>query len=88
MQFNLFVPVQAFLRPRNQFSLFFVAYFVAKLLHLGSHAASLPIVLYLLYFPTFLLPDILLLFGSKVLIYTQHGGQTSAIRKAIGGLLA
>lgn len=88
MQFNLLAPVQALLRTKNQFSLFFVAYFVAKLLHLGSHAASLPIILYILYFPTFLLPDTLLLVGSKVFVYTQHDGQTAGIRKAFGGLLA
>ena len=88
MQFNLLAPAQAFLRPKNQFALFFVAYFGAKLLHLASHAASLPILLYLLYFPTFLLPDFVLLVASKLLVYTQNGGQTSTTRKVVGGLLA
>ncbi|KAF2024287.1 alkaline phosphatase-like protein [Setomelanomma holmii] len=88
MQLNLLAPFQAFLRPKSQFALFFVAFFVAKLLHLGSHFSSLPIVLYLLYFPTFLLPDVLLLVGSKVLIYRLNGGQASATRKGVGGALA
>lgn len=88
MQFNILAPFQAFLRPKNQFALFFVASFVAKLLHLGSHALSLPILLYVLYFPTFILPDVALLVGSKVFLYTQNGGHTSTTRKAVGGLLA
>lgn len=88
MQFNVLAPVQAISRPKNQFALFFVAYFVAKLLHLGSHFSSLPIVLYFLYFPTFLLPDVLLLVGSKLLLYRHNGGQASTTRRLIGGGLA
>lgn len=88
MLFNPLAPVQALSRPKNQFALFFVSYFVAKLLHLGSHASSLPILLYILYFPTFLIQDGLLLVISKACIYTQHGGQTSNYRKLSGGLLA
>lgn len=85
MLFNPLALVQAFWRPKNQFALFFVSYFLAKLLHLGSHASSLPILLYILYFPTFLLQDWLLLVISKTFIYTQHGG---IYRKVIGCLLA
>lgn len=88
MQVNFFAPFQVVLRPRNQFALFFVSYFTAKLLHLGSHAGSLPILLYLLYFPTFLLPDALLLLSSKLLLYRHSGGQPSAIRKWVGAFLA
>ena len=88
MQLNYLAPFQAVARTKTQFALFFVAFFVAKLLHLGSHAGSLPIVLYVLYTPTFFLPDVLLLVGSKVLVYRLNGGQSSAIRKFFGGLLA
>ncbi|KAH6614917.1 alkaline-phosphatase-like protein [Boeremia exigua] len=88
MQVNLLAPLQVILRPKNQFALFFVSYFTAKLLHLGSHAGSLPILLYLLYFPTFLLPDVLLLVISKVLIYRHNGSQPSTIRRSIGAFLA
>ena len=88
MQVNVFAPFQVVLRPRNQFALFVVSYFTAKLLHLGSHAGSLPILLYLLYFPTFLLPDALLLLGSKLLIYRHNGNQPSTIRKWVGASLA
>ncbi|KAJ4985590.1 sulfatase [Stagonosporopsis vannaccii] len=88
MPVNLLAPFQAILRPKNQFALFFVSYFTAKLLHLGSHAGSLPILLYLLYFPTFLLPDVLLLVISKVLIYRHNGSQPSTIRRWIGVSLA
>ena len=88
MHFNLLAPFQIALRPKNQFALFFVSYFIAKLLHLVSHAGSLPILLYLLYFPTFLLPDLLLLVGSKVLVYRHNGGQVSSVRRMIGAFLA
>lgn len=88
MQFNILAPLQAIGRPKNQFALFFAAFFVAKLLHVGSHLGSLPIVLYLLYFPTFLLPDFLLLVGSKILVYRLNGGQSSTTRRVIGGVLA
>lgn len=88
MHFNLLAPFQLVLRPKNQFALFFVSYFTAKLLHLGSHVESLPILLYLLYLPTFLLPDILLLVGSKLLVYRHNGGQVSFIRRTIGAFLA
>ncbi|KAF1844951.1 alkaline phosphatase-like protein [Cucurbitaria berberidis CBS 394.84] len=88
MQINYLAPLQAFLDPKNQFALFFVGSFVAKLLHLGSHATSLPIVLYLLYFPTFILPDVILLVGSKLLVYTQNARHASPYRKIFGGLLA
>ena len=88
MHFSILAPFQTVLRPKNQFALFFVSYFTAKLLHLGSHAGSLPILLYLLYFPTFILPDLLLLVGSKILIYRHNGGQVSSIRRTIGAFLA
>lgn len=89
MQFNILAPIQALLKPKNQFALFVVSYFTAKVIHLSSHAGSLPIVLYVLYLPTFLLQDLLLLVFSKLVVYTQYGGgQPSATRKAIGGLLA
>jgi hypothetical protein len=88
MQFNLLAPFQVILRSKNQFSLFFVSYLTVKLLHLGSHAGSLPIVLYLFYFPTFLLPDLFLLVNSKTIVYKHNGGQPSTIRRSIGGFLA
>ena len=88
MQFNLLAPLQVILRLKNQFALFFVSYFIAKLLHLGSHAGSLPILLYLLYFPTFLLPDVLLLVFSKTLLYRHNACQVSSIRRSFGALLA
>jgi hypothetical protein len=81
----LLAPLQIILRPKNQFALFFTSYFIAKILHLGSHVGSLPILLYLLYFPTFILQDVILLVGSKILVYRQNGG---VFRRIIGGGLA
>lgn len=88
MQVNFLAPFQVILRPKNQFALFFVSYFTAKLLHLGSHVGSLPVLLYLLYFPTFILPDVLLLVSSKILVYRHNGSQQSIIRRSIGAFLA
>jgi membrane protein YqaA with SNARE-associated domain len=88
MQLNYLAPLQALSKTKHQFALFFVAFFSAKLMHLGSHVGSLPIVLYLLYTPTFLLPDVLILIGSKVLVYRLNGGQSSTTRKFFGGVLA
>jgi hypothetical protein len=88
MQLNYLAPLQALSKTKHQFALFFVAFFSAKLMHLGSHAGSLPIFLYLLYTPTFLLPDVLLLLGSKVLVYRLNGGQSSTTRKFFGAILA
>jgi hypothetical protein len=79
MFFNIFAPLQALAKPKFQLALFFVAFFVAKLLHLGSHAA---------YTPTFFLPDVLLLVGSKTILYRFNGGQSSLVRKSFGGILA
>jgi hypothetical protein len=88
MHFNCLTLVEAILEPKRQLSIFFVSYFAAKLLHLGSHASSLPLFLYLLYFPTFILQDIVLLVSSKLLLYRDTTGQSSLIRKSFGGLLA
>jgi hypothetical protein len=88
MHFNVLAPVYALLGPKTQFALFFVASFTAKLLHLASHASSLPILLYILYFPTFLAPDVLLLVGTKLVLYSHANGQASPVRRVLGGLLA
>lgn len=72
------------LRARSLFALFFVSSFAAKLLHLYSHRSSLPILLIVLYTPTFLLPDFLLIVFGKFL-YRQNRGK---IWKFLGGLLA
>ncbi|KAH7065072.1 hypothetical protein B0J12DRAFT_639019 [Macrophomina phaseolina] len=72
------------LRAKSQFTLLFVSSFAAKLIHLYSHRSSLPILLIVLYTPTFLLPDVLLvLFGKFV-----YGHNRSRIWKLFGALLA
>lgn len=77
-------PFGLLLRTRDQFSLFFVSFFSAKVLHLYSHRTSLPILLFILYLPTFLLPDAALLVVGQTVIFRHNAG---TVRKWIGGLL-
>ncbi|GME60364.1 sulfatase domain-containing protein [Neofusicoccum parvum] len=77
-------PFGLLLRTRDQFSLFFVSFFSAKVLHLYSHRTSLPILLFILYLPTFLLPDAALLVVGQTVIFRHNSG---TVRKWIGGLL-
>lgn len=72
------------LKAKSQFALCFVSSFAAKLLHLYSHRTSLPILLIVLYTPTFLLPDVILILFTKF-IYRQDRGK---ICKIFGGLYA
>lgn len=78
-------PLSVLLRTKDQFALFTVSSFAAKLLHLYSHRASLPILLIVLYTPTFLLPDLLLLLFGKLVVYRPNRGRAW---KICGGLLA
>lgn len=75
------------LSPAYQFAFLIVSSFSSKLLHLYSHRNSLPILLLILYLPTFLLQDALLLICSKVLLYRQNAGQVCALRKLLGGMI-
>jgi hypothetical protein len=43
-----------------------VALLSGKLLHLFSHLPSTPILLFVLYFPTFLTPDIVVILASRL----------------------
>lgn len=78
-------PLSVLLRTKDQFALFFVSSFAAKLLHLYSHRSSLPILLFLLYTPTFLLPDVLLILFGRLVVYRPNRGR---IWRLFGGLLA
>lgn len=78
-------PLSVLLRTKDQFALFFVSSFAAKLLHLYSHRASLPILLIVLYTPTFFLPDVLLVLFNKLVVYRQNRSRAWRI---FGGLLA
>lgn len=57
------------------YTLLVVSLVTSKLLHLFSHLTSLPIVLFLLYMPTFILPDVLVILGSRALFqYSKIAG--------------
>ena len=66
--------LRRFWRTPFQYSLLMTAVLFAKLLHLYNHVSSLPILLYLLYMPTFLALDAVnvVLFWTIVHI-TAHG---------------
>lgn len=78
-------PLSVLLRTKDQFALFFVSFFAAKLLHFYSHRASLPILLLALYTPTFFFPDVLLILFGRLVVYRQNRGRAWRI---FGGLLA
>ncbi|KAK7542135.1 alkaline-phosphatase-like protein [Phyllosticta citribraziliensis] len=81
-------PLGIFHRTEDQFAFFFVSFFAAKLLHLYTHILSLPILLYLLYLPTFLSTDVALLAFGKLLFYRRKRCAFGMLRKLLGGLLA
>ncbi|KAK8198121.1 uncharacterized protein BKA78DRAFT_247175 [Phyllosticta capitalensis] len=77
-----------FYRTEDQFAFFFVSFFAAKLLHLYTHIVSLPILLYLLYLPTFLSTDVALIAFGKLLFYRRKRCAFGMLRKVLGDLLA
>jgi hypothetical protein len=70
-----------------QFTLLIVSSFSSKLLHLYSHRISLPILLSALYLPTFLLPDAILIFLSKTLLFRQDKPRLDLLRRILATLL-
>jgi hypothetical protein len=75
---------------RNSFlySLLVVSSLSAKILHLFSHIQSLPILLFLLYLPTFLIEDICVIVVGRLLLHQSHHGLISTITAIIGGFFA
>ncbi|KAK2737806.1 hypothetical protein FQN55_000917 [Onygenales sp. PD_40] len=66
MHFLPFARVAQATRSRSfLYSLMITALLSAKLLHVFSHLPPTPIVLFVLYFPTFLTPDIFVIFASR-----------------------
>lgn len=72
------------LQPSKPFlySLLVTSSLASKLIHLFSHRHSLPILLFVLYLPTFLLPDILLLLVSRLLLSSRVSTGTSYVLAA------
>ena len=70
--------IRVFWKPPFQYALLVTSAFAPKLLHLWSHVRSLPVVLYVLYMPTFLALDAVnaLFFWALV-----HAGQGRARSK-------
>jgi hypothetical protein len=52
---------------RSLYALTVVALLAAKMLHLFSHLPSTPILLFVLYFPTFLTPDLVVILASRLI---------------------
>ena len=55
------------------YTLLVVSQLSAKLLHLGSHVPAVPVFLFLLYLPTFLLPDAVVVLVSRVVFQRWRG---------------
>lgn len=49
------------------YALMVVGLLAAKLLHLFSHLPSTPVLLFVLYFPTFLTPDVAVILASRLI---------------------
>lgn len=56
------------------YSILVTASWAAKIIHLGSHRHSLPILLFVLYLPTFFLPDVALAIVCRVLLPNRSSG--------------
>ena len=69
------------------FSVLLVSSLAAKVIHLSSHRSSLPILLFVLYLPTFFIPDALLIVGARLLLSSRSNANfiftTAAILTSI-----
>ena len=63
-----------FLTKSFLYAVLVTASFASKIIHLSSHRHSLPILLFLLYLPTFLLPDVALAVVSRLLLPSRSSG--------------
>ncbi|PGH01930.1 hypothetical protein AJ79_07761 [Helicocarpus griseus UAMH5409] len=70
------------------FSLLVVAVLSAKLLHLFQHARSIPLLRFIIYFPTFFIQDCFLIIVQRLLLHGQTRSVQSTVGLAIGGFLA
>lgn len=82
-----FIPdVRVFWKPPFQYALLVTSTFAPKLLHLWSHVYSLPVVLYVLYMPTFLALDVVNALLFWVLVHAGQGRARTKWTALIGGL--
>jgi hypothetical protein len=56
---TVFLDLRQFWKPSFRYSLLITSTLAPKILHLYLHFTSLPVLLYVLYLPTFLVPDVL-----------------------------
>jgi hypothetical protein len=63
------MPTLSFSWPDRSYfyTLLVVSLLSAKFLHLFSHLSAVPIFLFLLYFPTFVFPDVVVILVSRVI---------------------
>ena len=85
---KIYLAASISVKSKYHFALLALSSFTGKLLHLYSHRTSIPVLLFVLYLPTFLLPDVVLITGSKVLLYRHECGRFSTFRKVLGGIVA
>ncbi|KAL1957585.1 hypothetical protein VTO42DRAFT_5696 [Malbranchea cinnamomea] len=78
-----FRPTRPFL-----FSLFTVSIIASKLLHLFQHGASISFLHFILYFPTFFVPDGLVVIVHRLLLHPGNGGPWPWIGLAVGTFMA
>ena len=76
-------PLRAFDR-QYLFSLLVVSALCAKLFHLWTHITSLPIVVYCLYIPTYLIQDYLVIILGRLLLHSRRG----KVFVVVGGIIS
>ena len=70
------------------FALFAVSILASKLLHLYQHGASIGFLRFVLYFPTFFIPDVLVAIVHRILLHHGNGALWTWIGGTVGGLMA
>ncbi|OJD10920.1 hypothetical protein AJ78_08195 [Emergomyces pasteurianus Ep9510] len=70
------------------FSVLVVAILSAKLLHLFLHARSIPLLCFVVYFPTFFIQDCFLIIVQRLLLHGQSRNTLTLVGLSIGAFLA
>lgn len=83
----VFLDLRQFWKSPFQYSLLVTSTLVPKLLHLYLHFSSLPVLLYVLYLPTFLAPDALNAMLFWGLVHLNTHGRVSMVLALTKGMI-
>lgn len=75
--------------PPFFFTVWAVSGFASKALHIALHIRSLPFLYFVLYSPTLILPDVLLVIAARILLqYTSPETRLQWVLTTLGALLS